>query len=296
MTMRAFATQPVWEALEAQALGRGDAHHQAFAALDTAGRAEFVEEAAIELARGVDDPRLVELCALVATPAAYAAIDQALSGPPLTSVAAARALWKAVKDVRALAVLARVGRVGAPLAVEAAVPGLLEIGSAAALEVVAEILGATDGAAQVLAIDLLFMHLGLERYDRIPTGPVWRLRLGLSSRLTSIRAAALTRLRELIGLRLGGADDGQLGIVAVAHDLSPEMLTIVRAVRDPSKGFEEAALDALQGDEREWAVDLAMKAVERGEARGGAALARLGGARATMALEDLQAGRLRPVQ
>ena len=161
MTMRAFATQPVWEALEAQALGRGDAHHEAFAALDAAARAEFVEEAAIDLARGVDDPRLVELCSLVGTSAAYAAIDHALSGPALTSVAAARALWKAIKDPRALPVLAQVARIGVPFAVEAAVPGLLEIGSAAALEVVVEVIGATDGAAQVLAIDLLFMHLSL---------------------------------------------------------------------------------------------------------------------------------------
>ncbi len=294
MTMRAFSTQPLWDALETQGLGRGDEHHRAFAGMDQAARDEFADEAAAELAQGSSDPRLVELLALVGTPRAFAAVDRALSGPSLVATAAARALWKAVKDARALPVLAGVARVGVPLAVEAAVPGLLEIGSADALEVVAEVIGATDAAAQTLAIDLLFGHLGLERYDRIATGPVWRLRLGLTSRFESVRRASLERLREIIALRLANADDDALGIVASEQELSPDMLKLVRAVRDPTQPFDPSALDAVQGDERAWAVDLAMKALERGEARGEAALVRLGGARADLALADHRAARVRP--
>lgn len=310
-------------------MGRSDAHQLAFAELTPEVQKEFIGEAILALSQGSSDLRLIELLAQVEDPLAWLAIEKSLTGPPHVAVAAARALWKSTRDLRAFSVFSTIVNAylymekkswipsllmadfpeafdlvkkahsvpctTTSLCVEQAVDGLLEIGSPEALSVVIQVIEARDGILQMLAMDGLFKQLRLDCYDWVSTSPVWSLRLRLTSRFQTVRKNAIQRLFEIVSLRKTGADDLALDVIPKQTATTSEMQTLLENGRDASKPFDVLALNAVQGDERIWAIEIAMKALERDEIRGEVALKHLGGPLADLILGDYHAGRMRPM-
>jgi hypothetical protein len=260
-------------------------------------RGEAVTLAAERLDAGTDDPRLVDALATLGTPEALDALARvAARGPVISRARAARRLWTLKKDTDAVKHLrAAVADSDSQLVAEEALPALLEIGSDEALNVVVEMIADTAvPEVRTMAISALMVHLGVDAYERVPTGALWTLRLGLTSRFPSVRAGAVDDLRDLVKRARGGADAKKLGVVAQAGGFSAGMSEVLKASQDPSASFDDDTLAALEDGEHDWAVDLVIRSLERGEKRAEAALKTLGGERAKRALADAAAGRKDP--
>ena len=266
------------------------------AVTDPAEKDQATDALIAKLKAPTEDPRLVDALATLRTPAALDALTWASrSAPTLTRARAARRLWTIRRDPNAVANLQAVARLDADIVAEEVLPALLEIGSDDALDVAMNMVASSARrSVQASALHAISLHYGFEPYEQIATGPVWDLTLGVTSRFPSVRARSIDHLRDLVAKRRMGADDAALGIACQAEDWSNELGEIVAASQDATRPFDDAALTALEGGERAWAVNLVMRSLERGEARAEKALETLGGERAKLALADWRAGNLDP--
>lgn len=260
------------------------------AVLDAGHKATLVAEIAARLGAGRDDPRLVDALVEIGSKAAWQQIEAlaAAAEPSVSSARAARRLGVLRRDRRAVRWLAAALR-SWTYVVEEAATGLYELDNNRADEALLEALAGRDEVEiRRVLLDRLFVRHGLDAWQ-LAASPVWSARMAALSPWPSLRAEAIAVIGRWVRGARGGATPQALGVAVPDVPPSAAMTALLKALRDPNATLDAGQLAILQGGERDWAVDLLGKALERGEFRAVAALHAVGGARAQMVLDDARA-------
>jgi hypothetical protein len=255
----------------------------------------------LEVKLGDGDPRIVDALAAIDSAKSWADVERAFNtefGSAL--IHAGMQLWRKNQDPRVIPRLKTevFNNPDAPTHVIEALLALAKIPGEEVDDILVEALTTSKQPRVVIAArEQLYYRLKWSQWEH-EGSPLFSLTMGMRSPYPSVRNQSFDQLRDLVRRKRAGETDAQLGLVAqpLPQQRSPELLSLLQLAFRPAAAPlpDVAAIDALQGGERVWAVDLLLARLEQGDTRVIPLLERLGGDRIQMALDDHRAGRKIP--
>ena len=232
----------------------------------------------LDLLRTRGDSRAIGALEALGTPAALAAIREALSSPNAEMVAVAAHALAHVDAAASLRGARHALRSPDSSARALAVQALRSLDGHAGEAALLEAIDDDADNVRILATDAILHLYGLQHLEVRGRG-LGLLSMRLTSDSRAIRHAALAELSRLLAQLREGRSAEELGLVVEPAEPSPALQRYLLSWRrdpgGPGDDFDLEALDALAGDERAWVELSLLSSLDRFDSRVPRALAHI---------------------